>query len=335
MVFVTGGSGLLGSHILLDLLRSGQEVRALRRPGSNLDRVRELFHWYGAEALYDKIQWVTGDLTDIPSLDIAMEGAIAVYHCGALISFDPGDRAKLLKVNQEGTRNIVNLCLHKGASRLYYVSSIATIRGAGGGVSENDLWDPAHSNAYATSKYLAEIEIWRGGQEGLQTVLVNPGVILGPGFWSGGSGRIFSRLDSGLKFAPPGSTGFVGVWDVVRALKALGESNCLNERFVLVTENLEYFSLFQKIAELLGVAPPKSVLATWQLEALWRLDWVRSHMGGGKRRLSKSIARSLRRPVQYSSKKIQERIGFRFQPFDEVLQQCADNFRELRKKPQS
>jgi nucleoside-diphosphate-sugar epimerase len=296
-----------------------------------------LYHWYGAESeeLFENIEWVNGDLTDIPSLDIAMEGAAAVYHCGALISFDPRDRSRLLKVNQEGTRNIVNLCLHKGVSRLYYTSSIATIGGTSGTVSEKDLWDPAHTNAYATSKYLAEMEVWRGGQEGLQTVLVNPGVILGPGFWSEGSGRIFSRLNSGLKIAPPGSTGFVGVWDVIRAINALGVSNCLNERFVLVAENLDYLELFQKIANLLGVSPPKSALASWQLELLWRMDWARSRIGGRKRRLSKSIARSLRLPVNYSSKKIEDRVAFRFQPLDEVLQECAENFREGSKMPQS
>ncbi|TNF70570.1 MAG: NAD-dependent epimerase/dehydratase family protein [Bacteroidetes bacterium] len=337
MVFVTGGSGLVGSHLILDLLRSGQEVRALCRPQSKLDRVRQLFHWYGAESgeLYENIEWVNGDLTDIHSLDIAMDGAAAVYHCGALISFDPRDRSRLLKVNQEGTRNIVNLCLHKGVSRLYYTSSIATIGGTSGTVSEKDLWDPAHSNVYATSKYLAEMEVWRGEQEGLQTVLVNPGVILGPGFWSEGSGRIFSRLNSGLKIAPPGNTGFVGVWDVVRAMNALGASNYLNERFVLVAENLEYLELFQKIAVLLGVAPPKSALASWQLELLWRMDWVRSRIGGRKRNLSKSNARSLRLPVKYSSKKIMDRVAFQFQPLDEVLQECAENFREGSKMPQS
>ena len=298
MVFVTGGSGLVGSHLILDLLRSGHKVRALYRPQSNLARVRQLYHWYGAESeeLFENIEWVNGDLTDIPSLDIAMEGATEVYHCGALISFDPRDRSRLLKVNQEGTRNIVNLCLHKGVSRLYYTSSIATIGGTSGTVSEKDLWDPAHTNAYATSKYLAEMEVWRGGQEGLQTVLVNPGVILGPGFWSEGSGRIFSRLNSGLKIAPPGSTGFVGVWDVIRAINAL---------------------------------------ASWQLELLWRMDWARSRIGGRKRRLSKSIARSLRLLVNYSSKKIEDRVAFRFQPLDEVLQECAENFREGSKMPQS
>jgi len=332
MVFVTGGSGLVGSHLLLDLLRSGREVRALCRPGSNLDRVRDLFHWYGSEAagLYEKIEWVSGDLTDIPSLDIAMDGATEVYHCGALISFDPRDRIRLLKVNQEGTRNIVNLCLNKGISRLYYTSSIATIGGTGGTVSENDLWDPVHTNVYATSKYLAEMEVWRGGQEGLQTVIVNPGVIIGPGFWSAGSGKLFSRVGTGLKSAPPGGTGFVGVWDVVKAMKGLADHQCLNERFILVSDNLEYATVLKEIARLLGVAPPESILSGWQLETLWRLDWLRSNLSGGKRLLSKALARSLQMPVQYSSKKIQERIGFRFQPLEEVLQGCADNFRDTR-----
>ena len=316
--------------MLLDLLRSGQEVRALCRPRSNLDRVRDLFHWYGPQGktLYEKIEWVTGDLTDIPSLDVAMEGATAVYHCGALISFDPRDRGRMLKVNQEGTRNIVNLCIHKEIPRLYYTSSIAAIGGTSGTVSENDLWDPIHTNVYATSKYLAEMEVWRGGQEGLQTVIVNPGVILGPGFWSEGSGKLFSRVSAGLRITPPGGTGFVGVWDVVKAMKDLGGHQCLNERYILVTENLEYAVLFKKIAQLLGVSPPKSVLTGWQLEVLWRLDWIRTHLTGGKRRLSKALARSLQMPVHYSNQKIRERIGFRFQPLEEVLRECAENFRD-------
>jgi nucleoside-diphosphate-sugar epimerase len=171
------------------------------------------------------------------------------------------------------------------------------------------------------------MEVWRGGQEGLQTVIVNPGVILGPGFWSSGSGKLFSRVSSGLKKAPPGGTGFVGVWDVVRALRILADHQCLNERFILVSDNLEYATMLTEIAGLLGVAPPKSILSGWQLEALWRLDWVRSHLTGGKRLLTKALARSLQMPVHYSNNKIQERTGFRFQPLPEVLQECADHFR--------
>jgi hypothetical protein len=111
-------------------------------------------------------------------------------------------------------------------------------------------------------------------------------------------------------------------------MKALGDHQCLNERFVLVTETLEYTDIFRRIGRLLGVSPPKAVLAGWQLQVLWRLDWVRSHLFGGKRRLSRALAHSLQMPVHYSSDKIVERIGFRFQPLEEVLKDCAENFRD-------
>lgn len=330
MVLVTGGSGLVGSHLLLELLRSGQQVRALCRPGSNLGRVQDLFEWYGPEAvrLFKDIHWVQGDLNDIPSLESAMEGVTEVYHCAALISFDPRQEERLLKVNAEGTRNIVNLCLDKGVTHLYYTSSVAAVGGSSGILSENDHWDPAQTNVYATSKYLAEMEVWRGGQEGLKTVIINPGIILGPGYWESGSGRIFTRVAAGLKSTPPGGNGFVGVWDVVRALKELSQAGAFNERFILVAEGWEYFELMKRIAGLLELPAPVNTLSPWQLELFWRLDWMWSRFTGRERRLSKAIARSLQQPVRYSSEKIRKRVGFEFQPVAEVLSRCAENFRE-------
>ena len=328
MVFVTGGSGLVGSHILLELLRSGREVRALCRPQSNLDRVGELFSWYGPESalLFSKIQWVRGDLNDLPFLETAFEGVTEVFHCAALISFDPRDEDRLLKINQEGTRNIVNLCLDKGVSRLYYTSSIATIGGNGDPLTEDNLWDPGHTNVYATSKYLAEMEVWRGAQEGLNSYIVNPGVILGPGFWTRGSGRFFTRVAAGMRYAPPGGTGFVGVWDVVRAMRALGDAGASNQRFILVGDNLTYLGLMERIARLLQVEPPRTCLSEWQLEILWRLDWIGAVLTGKARRLSKEMARSLPLQAQYSSEKLKKLLGFEFQPIDEVLNRCAANY---------
>ena len=317
---------------MLDLLRSGQQVRALCRPGSNLERVRDLFRWYGAqaEALYAKIEWVTGDLTDIPSLDIAMDGATAVYHCGALISFDPADRNRLLKVNQEGTRNIVNICLHKKIPRLYYTSSIATIGGTSGTVSENDLWDPVHTNVYATSKYLGEMEVWRGSQEGLQTFIVNPGVIFGPGNWDEGSGRFFSRVAGGLRYYPPGGTGFIGLEDTVRCILALARKGVYRQRFLLVSENLSYRSVLETIARNLGVQPPSRPLRRWHLELLWRLDWARQRLTGSPRQLSRSMARHMGGPGRYSNEKVREALGYSFQPMEEVIAACATAFKKDR-----
>lgn len=337
MVFVTGGSGLVGSHLLMELLRSGLEVRALCRPQSRLDRVGALFRWYGPQtaALFDRIEWVPGDLNDIPSLEAAMEGVDVVYHCAALISFDPADEARLIRVNQEGTRNVVNLCLHHQIPRLVYTSSVATIGGTRGTVTEQDLWDPVHTNVYATSKHLAEMEVWRGGQEGLEVVIVNPGVVLGPGFWKQGSGLFFKRVADGMKLAPPGSTGFVGVRDVVAAMRELEATGCFGERFILVGAHMEFIELLRRIAGLLETRPPEATLKPWQLELLWRLDWVRCRLGGGRRRLSKAIARSLRMPVRYSSEKIRNKTGFEFQPLDGVLEECALNFKAFREEDQS
>ena len=335
MVFTTGATGLLGSHLLLELLRRGERVRALARPGSDLGKVRELFRWYGpeAEAGWDRIDWVMGDLLDIPFLETALGGVEKVYHCGAMISFDPADKETLLKVNWEGTRNLVDLCLALGVPVFCHVSSIATLGGLGAVRTESDTSEPASSSGYAISKYLAEMEVWRGNQEGLRTVIVNPGVILGPGPWTRGSSRFFSETASGLRFCPPGATGFVGVRDVARAMLELTEASCFGDRFILVSENLAYQDLIGHIAGQLQVPAPRKTLRAWQLEALWRLDWLRRALGGKRRRLSKASARSLKRSRIYSNEKIRQRLGFEFEPIEAVVREVAAYYRNRHPNP--
>ncbi|MDM9631382.1 NAD-dependent epimerase/dehydratase family protein [Robiginitalea aurantiaca] len=328
MVFVTGGTGLVGSHLLMRLLQRGLKPRALRRPESDLKKIADLFELYGPKttALFEDIEWVSGDLNDLPSLEIALKGVTEVYHCAALISFNPGDRDALRRVNHEGTRNIVNLCLNRGIKRLYYCSSIATIGGIKAIKTEEDLWDPTDTNVYATSKYLAEMEVWRGGQEGLETVIVNPGVIFGPGFWDRGSAKFFTKTAPGLKYSPPGGTGFIGVMDVVQAFETLIEKQCFNQRYILVAENLKFGEVLSQIAGHLQVAPPARILKTWQLEWLWRLDWFRSILSGGPRKLTRDTARSLKSINTYSSEKIIGHTGFQFEPIGEVLRECSLHF---------
>lgn len=334
MVLVTGATGLLGSHLLLELALRGYGVRALARPQSNLDRVQDLFSWYGPEAgsAWNRIEWVYGDILDIPVLEQALEGVRQVYHCAAVISFEPADTGNLLRVNWEGTRNLVDLCLALGVPALCHASSIATLGGLGPVRTEEDPWDPGHASGYATSKYLAEMEVWRGAQEGLSTVIVNPGVILGPGFWDRGSGRFFGETAAGLKYCPPGGTGFVGVQDVARAMVELAEKGIRDERYILVAENLTYCSLLKQIAEQLGVAPPQKTLKGWQLEVLWRLDWFRAALGLKSRALSRATARSLKRRRLYSNEKMLE-LGFSFQAMDRVIAETARYYRNANTLP--
>lgn len=337
MIFVTGGTGLVGSHLLMRLLLRGLKVKALRRREGDLTNVSDLFEYYGPETAgrFNDIQWVFGDLNDLPSLEMAFEGVTEVYHCAALISFDPKDRERLRQINCEGTQNIVNLCLKNGVRRLFYSSSIATIGGINNPRTEADLWDPADTNVYGTSKYLAEMEVWRGAQEGLQTVIINPGVILGPGFWNRGSGQFFTKAASGLKFMPPGGSGFVGVWDVVRSFEVLAEKELFNQRFILVAENLKYAEVLSRIAGLLEVSPPEKTLKSWQLEWLWRLDLLRAVVLSRPRKLTRETARSLRTTNTYSSEKIKDLTGFRFESIAEVIKRCSLHFTAQRSGDQS
>ncbi len=332
---VTGATGLLGSHLVLELALRGYRVRALARPQSDLERVQALFQWYGTEAgsAWNRIEWAYADILDIPALEKALEGIEQVYHCAAVISFEPADSGTLLKVNWEGTRNLVDLCLALGVPALCHASSIATLGGLGTVRTEEDAWDPNHANGYATSKYLAEMEVWRGAQEGLNTVIVNPGVILGPGFWERGSGRFFEETAAGLRFCPPGGTGFVGVRDVVRAMLELTEKGVRDERFILVAENLSYCDLIGQIAAHLGVAPPRKTLTGWQLEVLWRLDWFRAGLSRKRRKLSKATARSLQRRRRYSNEKIRGQLGFSFAAVDQVIEEAARYYRQTHPLP--
>ena len=331
MVLVTGSTGLLGSHVLLEVLKREIPVRALIRPENEEkeEQLRDLFLWHGPEnlILLDRVEWVYGDLLDIPSLEIALQNVHTVYHCAGIISFDPAREKKLLRINGEGTRNLVNLCLELGVSALCHVSSISVISGNGPIKSESDDDGPAYSYGYAASKYLAEMEVWRAGQEGLSVAIVNPGVIIGPGSWSRGSGKLFQEAAKERRFCPPGGTGFIGVSDVAKAMLLLMDKKLFGERFILVSQHLTFFEILGMIANAVGMRPPSKILKRWHLEILWRLDGLRVFLGGKNRRLTKVAARSLNRSQTYSGEKFNAISGFEFQKMSEVIYNTADYFR--------
>ncbi|MBT8320518.1 MAG: SDR family oxidoreductase, partial [Eudoraea sp.] len=276
MILVTGGTGLVGAHLLLKLTQEEEQVRATFRPNSNLERVRNLFSSQHPEGtrLYAKIQWREADLNNLPQLEEAFEGITKVYHSAALISFDPRDFRELKRINVKGTANVVNLCLEFDIKKLCYVSSIAAFSHNDGKtpIDEESEWIGA-ANVYGLSKYLAEMEVWRGAQEGVPVVIVNPGVIVGPGFWDQGSGAIFRAAAKGPKYFLPGGTGFVTVNDTVEIMTRLMRSDIKSERYILVGRNLSYESLLQLLADGFQLKKPGKKLKNWQLNLLWRLDW--------------------------------------------------------------
>ena len=339
MILVTGGTGLVGSHLLYHLVQGQPAVRAVYRSEEKLESVRRVFSYYTQDTslLFDKIEWVKTDLNDLPDLEKAFEDITHVYHCAALISFNPGDLPDLIRSNEIATANVVNLCIARNISKLCYVSSIAAIgkNPASIQITESNEWQNKHGNPYALTKHLAEMEVWRGSQEGIPVVIVNPGVILGPGFWETGSGKLFTTADRAPRFYPPGGTGFVTVEDVVRMMIQLMHSQIKNERFIAVGDNLSYFEILSKLGQLMNRRTPRAQIPYWLLGLLWRLDWVRHLFGAKNRKITRAQVNSFRRRVHYDSKKAIEKLDFNYQPLDEYLSFCCEKFREAYPVPAS
>lgn len=323
MILVTGATGLVGSHLLVQLLQENEEVKALFRSEKQIEKTKNVFSFHNQLQLFDKINWVKGDITNIPSLEIAFENITHVYHCAALISFDPNDEEELRKINIEGTANIVNCCIDFGIKKLCHVSSIAAL----GNPKEHEItiteeteWNPEelHSD-YAISKYGAEMEVFRGHQEGLEVVIVNPGVIFGFGFPKKGSDVIIQSVRKGMAFYTNGSVGIVFVEDVIKCMMQLMKSNINGERFTLVGENIEVKKLLKFIATELNLKSP-SIKATKLMTAIaWRLDWLISKIANRKRKITRNTAAASHDTSIYDASKIKSYFEFEFQEKEDYL----------------
>ena len=318
MILVTGGTGQIGSRLLLNLTKNkAYKVRAIYRNTQSLEKIRQLFvkHSDSGAAQFDTIEWVQADLSNIPALEKAFEGVTFVFHCAGLISFQPQDFDKLIEVNVQGTANIVNLSIDFGVKKLCYVSSVATLSTLPHTpIDEENDWNNEDNNTdYAISKHGAEMEVWRGSQEGLPVVIVNPSVVLGGDFTDRGSGLLYKKVADGLRYYPAGATGFVGVDDVVRAMVQLQFSEVAGERFVLNAENLTYKAVLERIANQLGVKAPTKRVSYQMLRFLARLDGVLSFLHLKKRTLTLASADALGTVTTYNGEKIKKYIDFNYE----------------------
>ncbi len=331
MILVTGGTGIVGSHLLYKLTSNGEKVRAIYRREKTIARTKHVFSYFSnnPEDLFNLIEWVKADINDIPRLEVAFKDVTHVYHCAAFVSFEPDKYHRLRKINIEGTANIVNLCISYKIKRLCYVSSIAALGHNENPevlIHENTPWNPeADNSVYAITKYGAEMEVWRGSQEGVDVVVVNPGIILGAGFWNGGSsGNLFKKVNDGMSFYTNGITGYVDVWDVIDPMIALMKSNIINQGFVLVSENLSYKDFLTKTARILNVKAPTKEAKSWLLQIFWRLDWVNHKLTGKRRTLSKQGAKSVVSTSKYDNSKIIETLNYQFKSIDKTIASVSE-----------
>lgn len=331
MILVTGGTGLVGSHLLLQLAQQDEKIVAIHRKNSDLDAVKNVFSYYlsNFELLFNSIKWVQADINDIPALSIAFKGVTKVYHSAALISFSRSDYKKMRQINIEGTANIVNLCVENQVEKLCFVSSVAAVGKplSGKNIDESNEWNVADNNyGYAITKYGAEIEVWRAGQEGVHIVIVNPGVILGPGFWKNGSGKLFDKLYHGFPFYTEGTTGFVDVFDVTSIMVKLMNSSINNQRYILVGKNESFKTVFFAIADAFNKKRP-SIKVTKLISGIgWRINWLLSKFSGKKPMITKQSANSSHNSYHYSNNKIKEAIDYQFRPLEETIKKACYNY---------
>lgn len=333
MILVTGSTGLVGAHLLYKLVSKGEKVKAIYRSERKLEHVKNVFSCYTDDYMpfFESIEWVQGDILDVPSLEEAFKGVTYVYHCAAFVSFEPDKYQLLRRTNIEGTANIANLCISNSITKLCYVSSIATIGIPSNHniITEETEWNAESNNSvYAITKYGAEIEVWRASQEGLDVVIVNPGVILGAGIWRYGSAGLFKKAHKGIKYYTSGSIGLVDVQDVVDVMIALTKSTIKNERFILVSENWKYQDFLQTMAKSVNAQPPLKMASPLLLQLAWRLDWLNHKLRGKRRQLTKQLVTSLTTEKLYDNSKIKTFIKYEFKKVNESLTEIGQLYQK-------
>lgn len=312
MILVTGSTGLLGSHVVVELLHKGYEVRAMYRDESRKKVIHRLLTFYYPEEqdfLLKKLSWFKGNVLDLADVEDSLKGISKVVHCAALVSFHRRDFNVLFKVNRRGTANMVNFALDSEVNQFIHVSSTAAIGSdsqfTDGLKRESNLWNPNDEvSGYSLSKFSAEKEVWRANEEGLNISIVNPSVMFGPGSWDESSLKIFRTLHQGLKFYTKGSNAFVDVRDVTRLILKLIETQKTGERYLVTGSNLRFKELFDQICKQMNVKAPSKLAGPFLTNFAWRLSGILGRLQNKRPTITKESARSSQNDSKFSNEKL-------------------------------
>ncbi len=334
MILVSGGTGMLGAHLLLKLVLNGKKVRALKRQQSSLQTIEKIFlyHSKNYRELLKKIDWFECDITNASSVVEAMQDIDYVYHTAAIVSFDDKKRDAIIRNNVSVTKNMLNAALRLGIKKFCHVSSSAALGDVSDGeiLTEESMRNPKMQHSgYSESKYQSELEVWRAINEGLNAVIVNPTIILGSGNWDRGSSKIFQTIEKGLKFYPPGQNAFVDVWDVVDILTELMDSNISAERFIVSGHNLSFQKMFTIIADAFNVKAPNIKANNFMLALAWRFEAFLSFLGSREAKISRESVKSSKKHLIYSSEKLFDNLNFQYRKIEDTVERIVKNYKNI------
>ncbi len=313
MIFVTGANGLLGSHICKALIDKNYQVKALVRKGSDQSLLNQI---------EQHIEIVHGDILVPEELNTYLTGVDTIIHCAAIVSFHQADKALMQEVNVTGTTNMVNLALNHNINYFIQISSVAAIgRLLGKGtVDETSKWEESKFNSnYANSKHLAELEVWRSMEEGLEAVVLNPSVIIAPDHFDRSSGQLFKYVWEENLFYPDGLINYVDVNDVTEAILTCLKDKIKTERFILNGGAVTYKSLFEGIATRLNKKPPKYKSHHLLIKIGMYLDWFKSLFTGKRPIITKETVLLSGAEIYFNNEKAKTKLNISFAPLSGTL----------------
>ncbi len=325
MNLITGATGIVGAHVALVLLQQNKLVTAIKRKESDVLKTKKLFAYYTSdyEILFANLKWVEADVCDIYSLLDVLDGVTTVYHCAGFVTFDKKNNKQLYKINVEGTANIVNACLEKNIKQLCHVSSIAAIQNPDvvKNIDEKVYWKSSPTvSDYAISKYNGEREVWRGIEEGLNAVIVNPGIILSPGFWNQSSGKLITTCFKGTIFYTPGSSAIVNAIDVANCMIALSEKNISGKRYILVENNYTFKEILTTIQQQFNKTAPSIEAGKGLLTLAKWGDAMRCMFSGKERVITKDMIQGTLEKNTYNNSLIKTQLNYQFMPFKSTVE---------------
>ena len=336
-VLITGATGFLGIHVVREFLQAGYHVKGTFRNQASQTKAKQVLGYYeDADALFNRVEWVNVDMLDYNDVLKAVQSVHYVVHAAAEVSFNPRFKHRIIENNTLMASYIADAAIEAGIKKLCHISSIAALGSTINGepiTEETKLASVKDQSAYSTSKFYAEMEVWRAINSGLDAVILNPSVILGAGDWKTSSSTFISTIAKGLSFYSNGVTGFVDVRDVALASRLALESTVSAERFVLSAENISYYNLFCNIAKSLNKPTPKFKAYPILLKSIATISSFYSYITGRDPLVTPQSARSAWRKCYYSGRKFEEQFGVKYTPISQTIDfACSCYLNSNRKK---
>lgn len=321
MIAITGANGLLGSFILKKFQEENIQAVGLKRASSDLSLIQNS---------QKNAEWRNADVNDSTSLLESLKGMDTVIHSAAVVSFDPRAKNKIYNTNVEGTRNLVNACLSVGVGHLIFISSVAALGRKKGQIeiNETNQWAESDLNSdYAKSKYLAELEVFRGQEEGLNISIVNPSVILAPSNSNKSSAQIFKYVIKERSFYVDGDINYVDVRDVAEIVFKLYHEKITGEKFIASAGQIGLKDLMDQIAHRLGKKSPSIKISPNLVHAAAWLEEMRCRLTGSEAVISRQSVKMPKEKFVYQNEKSVNQLKMNYRPLAETLDWCCNHYK--------